>query len=137
MANNYVELSNNGGANYYRFELMYSDDPTEDVPDVPSEVSATLDGTSVISFGAHRRSWAFDARVIRNDSRSGYATLSIAKGFFSATTIAANQLKFRDRTGTTYDVVLVNKGSPRMRCLSTNHYADDAVWVIEFKLRQI
>lgn len=137
MANAYVELSNNVGSTYYRMELMHGSEPTEDVPETPSEVSATLDGSSVISFGAYKRTWSFDARIVRNDSRGGYATLATAKAFFSANTIAANALKFKDRDGVTFDVVLANKATPSMKCLAVDHYASDSVWVIGFELRQI
>lgn len=141
MARDYIELSNDGGTTYRRYDVMHSTDPVIPIPETPSESGPTLDGSSVIAYGVSKSTWSFTLRVLVSDSRSNYGNLSQLLGIFSATTAAANNIRLRlrdyDVVATTYQTVLRNKTKPDVRVLSVDHYATDAVYTVKVELRQI
>lgn len=141
MARDYIELSNDGGTTYRRYDVMHSTDPVIPIPETPSESGPTLDGSSVIAFGVSKSTWAFTLRVLVSDARTNYGNLSQLLGLFSATTIAANNIRLRlrdyDVAATTYQTVLRNKTKPDVRALSVDHYATDGVYTVKVELRQI
>jgi hypothetical protein len=141
MTYTYIQLSNDAGSTYKKYELAFTSAPVLPIPDTPSESTSTLNGDSVISFGASKNVWAFDLQPIKGDTRSGYGTLADALGLFSAVTAAANNIRLRlmdyDTVATTYQTVLTNKGRPDVECLSVDPYAADAVYRVRVELRQI
>lgn len=141
MARDYIEVSNDGGTTYRRYDVMLSNEPVIPVPETPSEANATLDGSSVIAYGVSKNKWSLLLRVTRNDTRSNYGTLAQCLGLFSATTAAANNVRFRDReydtVVTTYQTVITNKTAPDVKCLSPDHLAADAIYNVRLELRQI
>jgi len=141
MARQYIEVSNDGGSTYRRYDVMLSTEPVIPVPETPSEAGATLDGSSVIAYGVSKNAWSFLLKVIYADTRSNYGTLAQCLGLFSATTAAANNIRLRlrdyDVVATTYQTVLRNKSKPEVRCLTPDHYATDAVYTVRLELRQI
>lgn len=141
MARNYIELSNDGGSTYRRYDVMLSDRPVIPIPNTPSESGATLDGSSVVAYGVSKSVWDFTLKVIRNDTRSNYGTLAQCLGLFSATTATANNVRLRDReydtVATTYQTVITNKSQPEVTCKTPDHLATDAVYTVRISLRQI
>jgi hypothetical protein len=137
----YIQVSNDGGSTYKKYDLAFGSSPVIPIPDTPSESTSTLNGDSVISFGASKYTWAFDLQVIKADTRTNYGTLSDALGLFSSVTAAANNIRLRlmdyDTVSTTYQTVLTNKSKPDVSCLSVDPYATDAVYRVRVELRQI
>lgn len=141
MARDYIELSIDGGSTYKRYDVMLTPDPVIPIPETPSEVSPTLDGTSTIAYGVSKSTWSFLLKVINVDGRSNYGTLANCLAVFSTTTATANNVRLRlrdyDVVATTYQTVVRNKTKPDVRCLSVDHYATDAVYTVRLELRQI
>jgi hypothetical protein len=141
MTYSYIQLSNDAGSTYKKYDLAFTSSPVIPIPDTPSEYSATLNGDSVVSFGASKNFWKLELQVIKGDTRSGYGTLADALGLFSSVTAAANNIRLRlmdyDTVATTYQTVLTNKTRPELECLSVDHYAADAVYRVGLELRQI
>ena len=141
MARDYIELSIDGGSTYKRYDVMLNSDPVIPIPETPSEVSPTLDGTSTIAYGVSKSTWSFLLKVIKGDTRTNYGTLDNCLSVFSTTTATANNVRLRlrdyDVVATTYQTVVRNKTRPDVRCLSVDQYATDAVYTVRLELRQI
>lgn len=134
--NNYVQISitgSIGGAKKYDFTKLFN---PYVIPDIPQEWAATLNGTTTESSGVPKKSWKFESPIRYTDARSGYGSISDAVAIFNF----RGTIKFIDwLTGTTYDVLLINKQSAKdsFNLRSATIDAANSLAIVTFEFREI
>lgn len=134
----YVAISSTGNiSGAKKYDVLTLNTPVP-LPEIPTSVEATLNGTTVVSMGVGKLVWDFELLVRYVDARSGYGSVVDIVSLFSNTDPSTNLLKFQDwRNTTVYDVFLVNKGETDVFELkSATTDSNDSIYIVKMKLRQ-
>ena len=134
--NEYIQISitgSIGGAKKYDFTKLTN--PFV-VPEAPQEWSATLNGTTTSSTGVAKRVWKAECPIRYTDSRSGYGSIPDAVAVFAFN----GTIKFIDwLTGTTYDVIQINRGATKEAFVLRSATIDSAnsLAMVTFEFREL
>lgn len=134
MAQDYIEISTTGNISG---ALKYSIMPGSNIVDgfdTPTEVSSTLNGDTVMSFGVGKQVWDFTVISNYGGAPAGWGSLADLKALFTSN--VAQVLKIRDQSSTVYDAILINKGSYNPKPLGAFWYRVDSKWLLNVKLKQ-
>lgn len=134
----YIEISQTGNiAGALRYRVRLSDDVLDDGYSQPVEFEpATLDGGPVLSFGPGSNTFSYLIQFPYTGAPAGYANYADVRALFVTNTIAGNQLVMRTMQDAIRNVVLVNKGAFRPRCLTFEKYTSAAIYEILLQLQQ-
>lgn len=131
----YIEISTTGSiAGALKYSILPSS-PNVDGFQTPTEVSGTLNGDTVMSFGVGKQAWDFMVLANYGGAPTGWGKLSDLKVLF--TTTSAATLFIRDQSSTVYEVLLVNKGEYQPKPLSVKWYDIDSKWTLKVQLKQV
>jgi hypothetical protein len=106
--------------------------------ETPVEIEYALDGSTVMSYGAGKRRWKFNA-IIWATAVTSYANITTVSNWFTATTAASNLFKFQtvdDAASAVYDIIIANKGVYAPELLTPNTAGTSSIWRVPFDLIQ-
>lgn len=135
MAQDYIEISTTGSiAGALKYSIL-SSSANVDGYQTPVEISSTLNGDTVMSFGVGKQIWDFSVIVNYGGAVSGWGKLSDLKSLFTTTSTAT--LFIRDQSSTVYEVLLINKGEYQPKPLTIKWYDLDSKWIVSVKFKQV
>jgi hypothetical protein len=125
----HIEISADGGATYKKIRVRVSDRTLDGLAAPPDEMFAGLNGANTLSVGAAKRRWQYRGLFQNANPPTGYTDYAFIAALFGAQTVAASKLKLKGMSVTTAaDVLLANRASPNLLCLSFDRTADAAMW---------